>query len=84
MEQYLVPGSNAKDLLAFYMRTLPAGGWRIDTTTSDPEGKHPGSGGARSLDVCMAPAVWRSVVFGDEASGTVLFVTALPDTDPCR
>ena len=83
-EKYLVPGSKAQDLLAFYQRTLPADGWKIDTKTSDLEGKSPGTGGIRTINVCAAPATWRAVLFNDESNGLVLIVMALPDTDPCK
>ena len=83
-EMYVVPGSNSKDVLAFYQRALPAVGWKIDAKTSDFEGKTPGTGGTRIINVCMAPAVWRSVLIGDGTGGAEFLVMALPDTDPCR
>jgi hypothetical protein len=80
---YVVPNTTPDEVVAFYRATLPSNGWKIDTQSSDFDGKTPGSGGTRVINFCKKPAAWYGVVISNEVGSLHLSPGKLPDTDPC-
>jgi len=80
--RYLVDGTPASAVLAFYQQALPTSGWAIDSSSSDPTGTNPVSGGVRSLVVCRNGA-WDSITFGDQDGGTLLLISVNVNFGDC-